>query len=168
MGKLRHREGQAWPEIPAPLVESIPTKYCHGPKQTVPVTHRGEITVVGAGLIQLGGARGNSPWVSWPEWQSAWIWRNLTSTDLTPQVISFAMPSSCSLNSGHSLSAQFACLTVSVCKLLFILQSPSSHAPFFMQPFLIRLSSDLSLWSSPDPFVHSSIIVHPGSFPALF
>ena len=66
MGKLRHREGQAWPEIPAPLVESIPTKCCHRPKWTVPVTHGGEITVVGAGLIQLGGARGNSPWVSWP------------------------------------------------------------------------------------------------------
>lgn len=82
------------------------------------------------------------------EWQPAWIWRNLASTDLTPQVISPAMPSSCSLNSGHSLSAQFACLTVSICKLLFILQSPSSHAPFIMQPFLIRLRSDLSLWSN--------------------
>ena len=102
------------------------------------------MTVARAGLTGFGGAKGNCPWVSWPRMAGcpAWIWRNLTLTDLTPQVLLCpATPSACSLNLGHSLSAQFACPTFSVCKLLFILPSPSSSAPFFMQSFLILQKS---------------------------
>lgn len=74
------------------------------------------MTAAGAGLTGLGGAEGNCPGLlglAWPASCQAGVWRRPTLTRSAPAVFPPATPSACSLNSGHSPSAPFACPAVS-------------------------------------------------------